>query len=121
MPPRIASVDQLVFAETPRLVYWELTRACDLACKHCRAEAIAQRDPRELSTEEAKILLEELRAFGDPSPQQVMTGATRVRSGSSWRLHRELLLPDRELYTAERFRCCTTYQTKRQRLDEAVA
>ena len=75
LPPCPAAVDNLVFADAPKLVYWELTRACDLACKHCRAEAIAQRDPRELSTEEPKALLAELRAFGDPPPQLVMTGA----------------------------------------------
>ena len=29
----------LIFDRAPRRVYWELTRACDLACRHCRAEA----------------------------------------------------------------------------------
>ncbi|HZD03439.1 MAG TPA: radical SAM protein, partial [Longimicrobiales bacterium] len=43
---------------------WETTRACDLACKHCRAEAIPDRDPRELSTDEAKQLLRDVRRFG---------------------------------------------------------
>jgi len=79
MPPCAIRVDPLVFAEAPRLVYWELTRACDLACKHCRAEAIAERDPRELSTEEAKALLAVLRAFGDPPPQLVMTGGDPLK------------------------------------------
>ena len=63
--------DRLVFSDAPRLVYWELTRACDLACKHCRAEAIERRDPRELGTGEAKALLKEIQAFGDPPPQLV--------------------------------------------------
>ena len=75
MPQCATGADSLVFTNAPKLVYWELTRACDLACTHCRAEAIAQRDPRELSTQEAKALLAELRAFGDPPPQLVMTGA----------------------------------------------
>ena len=65
---------RLVFDQQPLLVYWELTQACDLACKHCRAEAIPRRHPLELSTEEAKRLLKELRAFGDPPPHVVMTG-----------------------------------------------
>jgi len=65
---------RLVFDRRPVLVYWELTQACDLACKHCRAEAIPQRHPLELSTGEAKRLLRELRAFGDPPPHLVMTG-----------------------------------------------
>jgi len=71
--------DRLVFSDAPRLVYWELTRACDLACKHCRAEAIEQRDPRELGTGEAKALLKEIRAFGDPPPQLVMTGGDPLK------------------------------------------
>ncbi len=77
--PFATEVDPLVFAKAPKLVYWELTRACDLACKHCRAEAIAQRDPRELGTEEAKALLAEIRAFGDPPPQLVMTGGDPLK------------------------------------------
>ncbi|HWQ68546.1 MAG TPA: radical SAM/SPASM domain-containing protein, partial [Patescibacteria group bacterium] len=51
MYPVITGFDHLVFAEAPKLIYWELTRACDLVCTHCRAEAIAARDPFELSTE----------------------------------------------------------------------
>lgn len=65
---------RLVFDDRPVLVYWEMTRACDLACRHCRAEAIPKRHPLELSTEEGKRLLKELRAFGDPPPHVVMTG-----------------------------------------------
>lgn len=37
----------------PLIVIWEVTRACALACRHCRAEAIHRRDSRELSEEEA--------------------------------------------------------------------
>ena len=52
------------FSQSPWLVIWETTRACDLACKHCRAEAIPNRNPNELSTAEAKKLLEDVRRFG---------------------------------------------------------
>ena len=30
------------FSKNPMLVYWEMTQACGLACKHCRAEAMPQ-------------------------------------------------------------------------------
>ncbi|GMR12595.1 MAG: TIGR04053 family radical SAM/SPASM domain-containing protein [Gemmatimonadota bacterium] len=43
---------------------WETTQACDLACKHCRAEARPWRDPDELTTEEGKKLLDDVRRFG---------------------------------------------------------
>ncbi len=52
------------FGQAPFLVIWETTQACDLACKHCRAEAQPDRHPDELTTSEAKSLLEDVRRFG---------------------------------------------------------
>lgn len=52
------------FDKAPFLVIWETTQACDLACKHCRAEAQPHRHPDELTTEEAKKLLTDIRRFG---------------------------------------------------------
>ncbi|MFB6345917.1 MAG: radical SAM protein [bacterium] len=46
--------------DSPALVFWELTRACDLTCKHCRAEAIPDRQPGELSTEQIRECLQRL-------------------------------------------------------------
>lgn len=64
-----------VFARAPQFVYWEITRACDLACIHCRAEAITGRSLLECSTEQGKDLLRQIAAFGGPRlPQVVMTG-----------------------------------------------
>src|SRR5678809_1440969 len=48
----IASPTVPDFAQVPFLVIWEVTRACALACVHCRANAIPRRDPCELTTEE---------------------------------------------------------------------
>ena len=58
--------------ERPFIVIWESTRACPLACLHCRAEAV--RDPRELDTAAAKDLLDQVAAFGQPAPLFVITG-----------------------------------------------
>jgi radical SAM protein len=52
------------FHQSPFVVIWETTRACDLACKHCRAEAVPHRNPLELSTDEAKRMLDKVREFG---------------------------------------------------------
>jgi radical SAM protein len=53
------------FDTAPFLVIWEVTRACGLACRHCRAEAQATADPGELSTGEGIALLRRLRSgFG---------------------------------------------------------
>jgi len=54
-------------AQAPRLVAWETTRACDLACVHCRAVAQPRPDPRQLSTEEAFRLVDDVAAFQQPA------------------------------------------------------
>lgn len=54
------------FDLAPFIVAWEVTRACAFACRHCRAEAQPQRDPRELTTSEAFHLLDQIKRFGDP-------------------------------------------------------
>lgn len=65
------------FDVSPFIVIWEVTRACDLACKHCRAEAVAFRNPFELSTDEGKRLLDKVREFG--SPLFVITGGDPLK------------------------------------------
>jgi MoaA/NifB/PqqE/SkfB family radical SAM enzyme len=65
---------RFTFDRAPLRVYWELTRACDLACRHCRADAVRARHPAELTTAEALRLLENVAAFGDPKPHLVLTG-----------------------------------------------
>src|SRR5580765_4711724 len=62
------------FSKNPMLVYWEMTQACGLACKHCRAEAMPKAHPLELSTEESKRFLSQLIGFGDPLPHVILTG-----------------------------------------------
>lgn len=52
------------FERAPHLVFWEVTKACPLVCKHCRANAINEPLPGELTTEEGKRLLEEIAKFG---------------------------------------------------------
>ena len=51
---------------TVKLIAWEVTRSCNLACKHCRAEAHLEPYPGELSTVEAKALIDTFPAVGDP-------------------------------------------------------
>jgi AdoMet-dependent heme synthase len=65
------------FDDSPFLVIWELTQACDLACVHCRACAISDRNPLELTTEEGFRLLETVRSFGDPL--MVFTGGDPLK------------------------------------------
>jgi len=68
-----------VFDQAPRRVYWEVTRACDLACRHCRAEAAPEADPAELTPEEGQRLLRGLARFGSPLPHLVLTGGDPLK------------------------------------------
>lgn len=59
--PEIRDAD---FDRSPYVVIWETTQACDLACLHCRAEARHDRDAEELTTAEAKRMMDDVRRFG---------------------------------------------------------
>ena len=51
----------------PRLIAWEVTRSCPLACKHCRAAARNQPYEGELTADEGRRLLENIAAFARPT------------------------------------------------------
>lgn len=59
--PDLLSFD---FDERPFTVAWELTRACALACRHCRAEAQPQPAALELNTAEALRVVDQLADLG---------------------------------------------------------
>jgi radical SAM protein len=60
--------------EAPLLVFWETTRACELACRHCRAAANPNPAAGELTTWEGVRLIEQLAAFRPRPPVLVLTG-----------------------------------------------
>jgi radical SAM protein with 4Fe4S-binding SPASM domain len=60
------------------VAFYELTRACDLACVHCRADAQAGCDPGELSTADAKRLVRQFATFPAP-PLLVLTGGDPLK------------------------------------------
>jgi len=62
------------YAQRPMLVFWETTRACLLACRHCRASATPDPLPGELSTAEGFDLIDQVADFGRPFPILVLTG-----------------------------------------------
>ncbi len=57
---------ETAFSDRPRIVIWEVTQACALACVHCRADARTWRDPRELTTEEGLRFMDSLVPAGKP-------------------------------------------------------
>ncbi len=82
-----------VFGHAPRNVYWEMTIACDLECKHCRASAIPHRDPLELTTEEGRTLMRDVKEMGS---MIILTGGDPMKRSDLFDLigyAREISLP----------------------------
>lgn len=62
----------MIMEHVPRLVFWELTRACNLNCIHCRAEAERGPFEGELTLDEIRRVLDEIASHY--SPIIVLTG-----------------------------------------------
>ena len=62
----------------PLLIFWELTRACKLRCKHCRADAILNPLPDELSLDEGFKVVDDIRGFTKPYPTLILTGGDPI-------------------------------------------
>ena len=50
----------------PKLVAWEVTRRCNLHCRHCRAGAVDEAYDGELSLDEAKTLVDDITSIAKP-------------------------------------------------------
>ena len=74
--------------ERPFMVIWETTHACDLACRHCRAEAQPEHDALTLTTDEARRLLHQVESFGRPRPIVIFTGGDPFKRADLFELVR---------------------------------
>jgi len=50
----------------PRLIFWELTKGCNLRCIHCRASATELSSPNDLTTEAAKAIIDQIVEVSSP-------------------------------------------------------
>jgi radical SAM protein with 4Fe4S-binding SPASM domain len=50
----------------PRLIFWELTKGCNLRCIHCRATATELSAPSDLSTQAARDIIDQIAAVSSP-------------------------------------------------------
>lgn len=66
------------FDRNPLMFYYEITRACDLVCKHCRASAQEDAVEGQLTTEQSKALIEQVATFPKP-PMLVLTGGDPLK------------------------------------------
>jgi radical SAM protein len=74
MTTPVSSPPAVSFAQRPMLVFWETTRSCQLACRHCRASAVPHPLPGELSRAQGRDLIAQVAGFGRPYPILVLTG-----------------------------------------------
>ena len=72
------------FNQKPYIAIWETTQACDLACVHCRACAQPARNPFELSTDEAKKLIDQIAEM--EVPVFVLTGGDPLKRSDIYEL-----------------------------------
>lgn len=93
------------------MFYYEVTLACDLVCKHCRASSQSDPHPDELSTEQSMALIDQVASFPRP-PNFVFTGGdplkradlfTLIRHAADAGLHAALTPSATPLATFEAF------------------
>lgn len=58
----------------PRVLAWELTRKCPLACTHCRAASVRSEDACELDTGECMRVIDSLAGGANRPPMIIWTG-----------------------------------------------
>src|SRR6516164_5371255 len=54
------------FESKPRLVFWEVTKGCNLRCVHCRASATELSSPNDLATSAALKIIDQIAEFSNP-------------------------------------------------------
>ena len=66
------------FQHSPLIAFYEVTRACDLVCQHCRACAQVAPAPNELTPQLSKRLIDQLTCF-EKAPTLVLTGGDPLK------------------------------------------
>ena len=58
----------------PSLIFIETTKACEYTCRHCRAESQTTPAPDQLTLQEIKGLLDQIKELSQSPPEVVLTG-----------------------------------------------
>jgi len=82
-----ADYSQADFADSPLMFYYEVTLACDLVCKHCRASTQQQPHPEQLTHQQAEMLIDQVATF-PRRPMMVMTGGDPLKRADLFELVR---------------------------------
>ena len=76
------SFEERTGIKAPRIIAWEITRSCNLACAHCRASAHCEPYPGELSLEECKRVINDIASITDPI--LILTGGEPLMRDDIW-------------------------------------
>ncbi|MDQ1278372.1 MAG: AdoMet-dependent heme synthase [Thermodesulfobacteriota bacterium] len=79
-----ASLKDRLLPSTLRMVAWEVTRSCNLACAHCRASAVCGPYEGELDTAACRRLIDEIAAFSHPVI--ILTGGEPLLRPDIWEI-----------------------------------
>ena len=70
--------------KAPRIIAWEITRSCNLACAHCRAAAHCEPYPGELTLDECKSVMDDIASITDPI--LILTGGEPLMRSDIWEI-----------------------------------
>lgn len=76
------SFEERTGVKAPRIIAWEITRSCNLACAHCRASAHCEPYSGELSLTECKRVIDDIASITDPI--LILTGGEPLMRKDIW-------------------------------------
>ncbi len=80
--PAAQAFEERTGIKAPRIIAWEITRSCNLACAHCRAAAHCEPYPGELSIEECKAVIDDIASITNPI--LILTGGEPLMRSDIW-------------------------------------
>lgn len=107
------------FGLNPLMFYYEVTLACELVCKHCRASAQENPHPDELTTEQSRALVEQVASF-PRRPMIVMTGGDPLRRADLFELIRHAVASGLEVALTPSATPLATHDALRQAREAGV-
>ena len=80
--PAAQAFEERTGVKAPRIIAWEITRSCNLACAHCRAASHFDPYPGELTLEECKAVIDDIASITDPI--LILTGGEPLMRRDIW-------------------------------------
>ena len=80
--PAARAYEERTGIKAPKIVAWEITRSCNLACAHCRAAAHCEPYPGELTLGECRKVIDDIAAITDPI--LILTGGEPLMRTDIW-------------------------------------